>query len=394
MRTNRKALYFFTGLAIFFGFFIIVLFHFVEMNHIQQSAISVLNQAQNQEDYTTAGTLPDVYVIHTEDLPANTLPDPEKRMVAYYLKNRDTMPFGAVQKFQQGDSCFYFIPLKDLDTDLSKYAPGSGTPLIYVNLSFESDLIRTTTLILSAAMAAIAAILYFAGEYIAKILDDKERSMKCFFANASHELKTPLMAIRGYADGVANSIVPAEKGCEIIAKETERMGTLVEDILKISKLDSGAATPQMAMNDLREILYDAILAIEPTASQNGTELVLNLPTPLMAECDEEMIFSAVSNILTNSVRYAKSAIWIEADKDTGIIRIQLSDDGTGFSAYDEQHAFDRFYKGAQGQSGIGLALAREYIRLHGGDITLSRTDKTTFCITLPVRNKRKQRKKD
>ena len=88
-------------------------------------------------------------------------------------------------------------------------------------------------------------------------LDAKDKSMKDFFANASHELKTPIMVIKGYSDGLRDGIVTQGKVCQIIEKETERMTALINDILEFSKLDSGIVKPHIAEYDVREILYDA-----------------------------------------------------------------------------------------------------------------------------------------
>ena len=388
LRSNHRALYSLTGLAIFFGIFIIILFYVLEMNHIEKSAVTVLNHSvKNTEDSNEI--LPDVFLIYTENLEISILPDAELNMISYYLVNKYRMPFGNVQKFQQGGDYFYFVPMKEITDKTEYYTSGKGVPLLYVDVSFESDLVKTTTLILTGAMVIIALLLYFAAGQVAKILDDKERIVKCFFENASHELKTPLMAIRGYADGMISGIASQQRACDIIVKETERMSSMVEDILSLSKVDSGMTVPNKKTNDVREIIYDAIHVIGPTIHQKELKLILNLPEPLMAQCDEDMVFSAVSNILTNSTRYTNSTIWIEASKKDGVIAIRISDDGTTLSKEDQEHVFERFYKGTKGQSGIGMALSQEYIRLHQGDILLERSDKTMFNIKLPVVSKQK-----
>ena len=384
LRTNHRALYFLTGLSIFFGVFIIVSFYVLEINHMEKSAITALGDAtkNNENSY---GILPEVFMIHTEQLSEVDLPDAELKMVSYYLDNKDRIPFETIQKFQYDGYCFYFTPTQESVPELENSIPGKGDSLLFVNVSFEHDLLKTTTLILAVAMVVIALLLYLVAGQVAKVLNEKERSLKCFFENASHELKTPLMAIRGYADGMIKGVASKEKGCEIIVKETERMSSLVEDILKLSKVDSGMAVPVKKTNDVREIIYDAICVIEPVVQQKQLGLVLQLPEPLMAQCDEDMVFSAVSNILENSTRYANSTIWVEASKKDDMLIIEISDDGDVLSEQDKAHMFDRFYKGTKGKSGIGMALAQEYMRLHQGAILLERTDKTTLRIRLPIK---------
>lgn len=383
IKSNKKALYFLTGLAIFFGFLLIVLFHTIEMNHIQKSAIAILNKMVDK-DYITKDILPDAYVIYTQEDYSDILPDSEEEMLTYYINNKSEIPFGEVQRFNSDNDYIYFVALNKDYMEEDGYSSAKGTPIIYVNVSFESDLVKTTTIILMIAMIIIAVLLYFAGNQIAKILDDKEASMKCFFENASHELKTPLMAIRSYADGIISGLVNQERGYEIIIKETERMTSLVGDILELSKVDSGIAIPNLEKNDVREILYDAILLIEPILKQKGLEITMNIPKALIAECDEDMMFSAVSNILINSIRYSKSYIKIEGFRKRDMIIIRILDDGQDFSQVDVNHTFDRFYKGVKGQSGIGMALAREYIKIHNGDILIKFNDGTIFEILLPI----------
>lgn len=386
LRNNHKALYFLTGLSIFFGVLIIVMFYTLEMNHIEKSTVTALNQylknKKNSDDI-----LPDVFILHMENLDKDTFPNPEMKMVSYYLANKQKMPFGNVQKFQQNRDLLYFIPTTENLSEVDNSTSGKEAILIYVDVSFERYLVKTTTLILIGIMVVISLLLYFVARHVAKTLDEKERTIKYFFENASHELKTPLMAIRGYADGIISGFASQKGSCEIIVKETERMNSLIENILRLSKVDSGMTVPNINIYDVREIIYDSIHIIEPSLQKKGLKLFLNLPDPLMVHCDEDMVFSAISNILTNSTRYTNSAIWIEASKKDRSIVIKISDDGTALSSEDQEHVFDRFYKGAKGQIGIGMALSQEYIRLHKGEIFLERTDKTMFIICLPINSK-------
>jgi len=183
------------------------------------------------------------------------------------------------------------------------------------------------------------------------------------------------MAIRGYADGMERGIVTVPEGCAVIGRETDRMSALVGQILEASKLDSGAVRLHMEENDVREILYDALRVIEPAAKERGIEL---LPEPLPLVCDEELLFSAFSNILTNCVRYAGSKIELHAQrKPAGGLSVDIRNDGETLSDEDAAHIFDRFYKGSGGQTGIGLAISREYIALHRGTLCVSTEDGCT-----------------
>lgn len=239
--------------------------------------------------------------------------------------------------------------------------------------------------ILLIVFAGIGGLLYLVSRQTIHVLDAKDKGIKDFFANASHELKTPLMAIRGYVDGWREEIVPKEKACYVIDKEIERMTELINNILEFSKLDGGVLEPHFAENDIREILYDAVSVIEALAKQKGIYIELNLPEPIIVNSDEDMLFSAFSNILTNCIRYAESIICISVNrqKASGKLKICISNDGRLISKEDAKHLFERFYKGSGGQIGIGMALSQEYIRLHGGTITVfTKDERTVFKIEI------------
>ena len=206
--------------------------------------------------------------------------------------------------------------------------------------------------------------------------------MRNFFANASHELKTPLMAIRGNVDGIRSGYVEPEKAYDVIEKETERMSALIGSILDLSKLDSGAVHMEVTMNDVREILYDAAGIILPEADKRGIQVNIEAAEPLFMECDERMIFSTFSNILTNALRYAEREISVRIEKQDKII-IRFINDGVPISDEEIAHIFDRFYKGDKGQTGLGVALAQEYVNLHGGEISAAaRDNRTEFVIII------------
>jgi len=235
-------------------------------------------------------------------------------------------------------------------------------------------------------MFFIAVLLYAAGIFTRKTIEKEERTAKTFFENASHELKTPLMIIEGYADGMKKGIVEKDDGCVTISRETERMGKLVSDILEMSKFDSGNMKMDMQLNDIREIIYDGIRMVEMQAQHRGLEVRTEMPHMLITECDERMMLSALSNIMTNGIRYAESFIRVCADTEGKEIVIRIANDGREISEDDRKHIFDRFYKGENGQSGIGMALSKEYIEMHHGSMRVITGGETVFEIKIPCRS--------
>lgn len=378
---NRRVLYRIIAFAIFSGIVIASLFYIVEMTHIRRKATDVLTEFIQQPEKKRPNNAPEVYCVNTDAAGEEYLLDAERELLEHYLQQKNEIPLKEVQHFRKQDIEIYYVVLENG----GMYEEGEGEALFYTDVSFTTSTVRTATYILIGVVCVLSVLLYAASRYTIRILDNKDKSMKEFFSNASHELKTPLMGIRGYADGWRDGIVPQEKACAVIDKEIERMTGLINDILEFSKLDSGIAKPHMAENDVREILYDAIQVIEAQARKKQIEISLYLPIPMMYLCDEEMLFSVFSNILTNSIRYAKSTISIQADcgKLPSHIKIMFSNDGTPISREDAAHLFERFYKGTGGQNGIGMALSLEYVKLHGGNISVSSADgKTVFEVCL------------
>ena len=366
---NRRALRLFTILAVLSGAVIVTLFFFVARNQIRERATKTLTSFAADPGGAWEEISPEIYFVSTDEIGDEVLTELDQGLLDYYLLNEKSIPLEKVCHFTSGDwEAYFFARAAGRVGERT-----DGVMLLYTDVSFSSDLVRTATAIMAVVVLVLSVLLYCVQRYTVKMLDSKDRSMKEFFANASHELKTPLMAIRSYAEGLESGLVEQEKACAVITKEVDRMTGLVNAILEFSKLDSGTIQLHMAENDVREILYDAIQGIEQTAEQKGIEIVPKLPDPMLFTCDEEMLFSAFSNILTNCVRYAESRITISASlqKSPAALTIRISNDGQFISEQDAAHLFERFYKGAGGQTGIGMALSLEYVRLHQGNISVS-----------------------
>lgn len=378
---NRRAVRRLTVIAVISGAVIVLMFFFVARSQIRERATETLKAFALDPGGALEEISPEIYFVNTDESGDDTLTELDQGLLDYYLLNKERITLEKVNHFTSGKLEAYFFARAagrvGEQTD--------GVLLIYTDVSFSSDLVRTATTIMAVVVFMLSILLYCVQRYTVKVLDSKDKSMKNFFANASHELKTPLMAIRSYADGLESGLVEQKKACTIITKEADRMASLVNAILEFSKLDSGTVQPHMAENDVREILYDAIQVIEHTAEKKGIEVIPELPTPILFTCDEDMLFSAFSNILTNCVRYAENHITITAfqQKSPAALTIRISNDGQHITEQDILHLFERFYKGTGGQTGIGMALSLEYVRLHKGNIGVSVCDgNTTFEVVL------------
>ena len=258
--------------------------------------------------------------------------------------------------------------------------------IMYIDIGPITRYIVTLNWAFFAVLVAISSVMCLLGFRFGRDIEKEAERQQTFFQNASHELKTPLMAIQGYAEGIQAGVMDTASAAEVILAESDRMTELVDELLDISKIDMGRQPLTLSERDVRELLYDSIRAVEPTAAAGGITITPDFPeTPIMVSCDDTRLRRAVTNILSNGVRYARSELRLTCRADKRHVTIRIQDDGDGIAEADLPHIFDRFYMGKSGKSGIGLALTKEIIHLHKGTIRAYNGDGgAVFEITIPV----------
>ena len=241
--------------------------------------------------------------------------------------------------------------------------------IMYIDIGPITRYIVTLNWAFFGVLLAISSVMCLLGFRFGRDIEKEAERQQTFFQNASHELKTPLMAIQGYAEGIQAGVMDTGSAAEVILAESDRMMELVDELLDISKIDMGRQQLALSEMDVRELLYDSIRAVEPTAAADGITITPDFPeTPIMVKCDDAQMRRAVTNILTNGLRYARSELCLTCRVDKHHVTIRIQDDGDGIAEADLPHIFDRFYMGKSGKSGIGLALTKEIIHLHKGTI--------------------------
>ena len=258
--------------------------------------------------------------------------------------------------------------------------------IMYIDIGPITRYIVTLNWVFFAVLLAISSVMCLLGFRFGRDIEKEAERQQTFFQNASHELKTPLMAIQGYAEGIQAGVMDTASAAEVILEESDRMTELVDELLDISKIDMGRQQLTLSETDIRELLYDSIRAVEPAAAASGITIAPDFPEePIMVKCDDTQMRRAVTNILTNGLRYAHSQLCLTCRPDKRNVIIRIQDDGDGIAEGDLPHIFERFYMGKSGKSGIGLALTKEIIHLHKGTIRAYNGDGgAVFEITLPV----------
>ena len=216
-----------------------------------------------------------------------------------------------------------------------------------------------------------------------------DEQQKMFLQNTSHELKTPLMSIQGYAEAIKDGIVEGEevnKSLDIIIEESQKLKRTVDDIIYLTKLGNISESFYFEQVKLNDVINEAIRKIKPIADNNGIAISMKIDYEHTGTFDKEKITEAILNILSNAIRYTDSIIEVSMEKNRDKLEITVADDGDGFKAGEEDKVFERFYKGNKGNTGIGLSITKAIIEGHNGKIIAfnNKPKGAVFKITLPI----------
>lgn len=262
----------------------------------------------------------------------------------------------------------------------------SSVYLMYINIDHIVKYTRSLNWLISAIFLCAIVVMSIIGYRLGVKIEESQKTQRRFFQNSSHELKTPLMAIQGYAEGIEMDVVDPQNAAGIIMQETERMTGLVEEILSISKIDSRHFKLDLVKIDIKEVLYDCFRSLDAVQQMNGVSIVPEFPDEVITvKCDEYLMARAFRNIIVNGLKYSKEKITVIIETNPKYVYIRFKDDGKGIDRDDIEHIFDRFYKGSDGGTGIGLSLAKEIIHLHKGNVTAyNYLDGAVFEVKLPI----------
>ncbi len=204
---------------------------------------------------------------------------------------------------------------------------------------------------------------------VADELKEYDVAQKKFIQNASHELKTPLMSIQGYAEGIKDGVFDNnDKALDIIVEESARLKGMVEDIIYLSKLETMDDYYSFSIVGINEMIKKSVEKINSLALKQGIGINLILDRDAQIYLDGDKFTQAMINILGNCLRYSKNEIKITTRDDGKWFLIKISDDGEGFSEDEIKNIFERFYKGKKGNTGLGLAITKVIIEKHCGVI--------------------------
>jgi two-component system sensor histidine kinase BaeS len=196
-----------------------------------------------------------------------------------------------------------------------------------------------------------------------------------FLLSVSHDLRTPLTSIRGYAEALADgTLTDVGKGAAVIEREAGRLERLVRDLLDLSRLDARAFRLELQPVDLGTVAAAAVEALRPDAEANGLALQSWPGTPATVVGDRDRLAQVVANLVENALKYAVSRADVRVTADATHAWLVVADDGPGIPAEDLPHVFERLYVSKHAPvrrevgSGLGLAIVHELVTAMGGEV--------------------------
>jgi signal transduction histidine kinase len=232
-------------------------------------------------------------------------------------------------------------------------------------------------------------------------LETASRHKSEFLANMSHELRTPLNAVIGFSDVLSEQMFGElnEKQLEYIddiRSSGRHLLALINDILDLSKVEAGRMELELSHFSLPQAIESGMTMVRERAARQGVELMVDVPLQdTVIEADERKIKQVLFNLLSNAVKFtpAGGEVAVKARVDSENVAISVRDSGVGIAKQDQERIFEAFQQAesgpdrAQEGTGLGLGLARRFVELHGGTITVeSELGKgSTFTVRLPAR---------
>jgi signal transduction histidine kinase len=220
-----------------------------------------------------------------------------------------------------------------------------------------------------------------------------------FMATVSHELRTPLTSISGYVE-LLRDAEPDElndsqqRMLEVIARNARRLRELIEDILTLSRIESGGFRSEPGEVDLAQVVERALTQIGPAAAKASVGLHAEVRGPLPLRGDGVQLDRVLANLLGNAVKFTPAAgtVSVHARVDAGEVVLMVADTGMGIPAEEQQALFVRFFRATNAirqavpGTGLGLAICRKIVDNHGGTIDVRSTENvgTTVTVRLPV----------
>ena len=225
-----------------------------------------------------------------------------------------------------------------------------------------------------------------------------ETTRREFVANVSHELRTPLSLIKGYVetllDGAISDPELSARFLQTIERHSNRLTNLIEDLLTISRLESGQITLQLRVIPLRAFASALLGELQTRAAERGTTIHNEIPEQLHGRADPDRLEQVLVNLVENAIKYGRAGgnVFVRGRTINGHVELCVADDGPGIPSESRERIFERFYRVDKARSregggtGLGLAIVKHIVQSHGGKVWVESEpgQGTQFFFTLPM----------
>jgi signal transduction histidine kinase len=205
-------------------------------------------------------------------------------------------------------------------------------------------------------------------------LEDLFEARRELVAWASHDLRTPLAAIRAMIESVEDGVAPPERYIQALAEQVRTLGTLVDDLFELARIDAGVLTLELKEARLDGLVRSCVSGLEAEAGRRNVRLEARLDGAPAVRCAPEKVERVLLNLLTNALRHTPTdgSVAVVVEPDRNEVRVTVEDSGEGIATDALRRVFDRFWRGdparSPGGSGLGLAIARGLVEAQGGRI--------------------------
>ncbi len=233
--------------------------------------------------------------------------------------------------------------------------------------------------------------------HMADSMSDLESVRRSFIANVSHELKTPMMTIGGFIDGILDGTVPEEKRkqyLQIVSEEVKRLSRMVKSMLSIARIEAGDMKLNPTDFDINELVCRTVFAFEQKIEEKKLEIMGLESDEVFVNADNDLVHQVVYNLIDNAVKFVNEGGCISfsyAAKD-GNVFVSVKNTGTGIAQQELPRLFDRFYKTDKSRSldktgvGLGLYIVQTIVNQHKGDLLVKSVEGeyTEFTFSVPA----------
>ena len=222
--------------------------------------------------------------------------------------------------------------------------------------------------------------------------------LRQFTADVSHELRTPLSVLKVQAQSALASRELDPEAASLVRsqlEEIDRLALMVEDLLTLSRLESGAV--ERASVDVADVVLESLEQLTAVAESKGVDVSVTRVEPTVVEGDRSQLRRVVSNLLDNALKFTEpgGSVSVELGRREGVVRLVVADDGQGIPASDIPRIFERFYRAdpsrsrRTGGAGLGLAIVKRIVEVHGGTVTVESELEKAVCSLSSCRHQKR-----